>query len=796
MSCIYNRLRLSLLGMAALLGPATVGRGQSPELNRVLPFSARPGETISLTLHGKDLLKPEKIWTSFESATAWEQLPAGKDGKPAKLDGKSVTAKLTLAETAPLGVAFLRLPTATGFSGPLLFLVDDLVPTARAPKNTSAENAQPLTLPTAVESAADTGSSQFYRITPKQGESFSVEVYAGRVGSKLDPLLRLLDAKGKELARADDTQGLAGDCRLRHTASNNEPLLLEIRDATFAGGTERFYHLRVGDFPLLTTVFPPIAEAGTKTSFQVAGAGAESLAPVQLQVPDAPNGVVSIPVRFAADKPAAFAFVRVERGPLVLEVEKRDSSPAQTPAVPCVFAGRLALAGERDTFQIEAKKDERFILTPVTREVGSPAVLYLAATDEKGAIQAENDAGATGVQADVPLNFRAPKDGIYTICIEDVARRGGSAFVYGLRVEKGGATGFDLSTASDRFLAPKGGSFTTKVTAQRRGVNGPITLEVVSSDGKPLPPEVRLEQHIIEKGKNDTMLKISVPGEVPSGTLYHVRILGKAKEGEQLLSAVAAGPKAEANKAPKDQVSVALVSMPFPPRLLRESFPICVGPEAPDFFKIELTSAGVDLPRLVGKHSFVVRQTSIDEAFDSNAQLKFDGLPEGVSVKTESGRGGRIKGQVDFICEITGPETIAAGTHAFQITASADFKGVHKEVRLASVPLRVVQPLGIAGVMSGPLAPGGSQKLKIVAKRYAENDPQPIMVRLSNLPAGISGPDSLQIPPGETELTVELRAASNLADHCSDSLVISGVTRFKDADISVETTPVRLEVKK
>jgi hypothetical protein len=275
-----------------------------------------------------------------------------------------------------------------------------------------------------------------------------------------------------------------------------------------------------------------------------------------------------------------------------------------------------------------------------------------------------------------------------------------------------------------------------------------------------------------------------------------VRITGSAQEGEQLLSAAASGPKAETNKPPKDQVSAALLSMPFPPRLLRETFPICVGPDAPDFFKIELTSAVVDLPRLVGRHSFVVRQTSLDEAFDANAQLKFAGLPEGVTIKSESGRGGRIKGQVDFICEITGPEMIAAGTHAFEILASADFKGVHKEVRLPSVPLRVVQPLGIAGVMSGPLAPGGSQKLKIVATRYAENDQQPITVRLSNLPSGISGPDSLQIPPGQTELTVELRAAPNLTDHCSDSLVVSGVTRIKDADVSAETTPVRLEVKK
>ncbi len=795
MSRNLHRVLPALPGLVALLLAATAP-AQSPELSRVLPLSARPGETISLTLHGKDLLKPEKIWTSFDSTTIWDNPAEDNGGKAPKPDGKSLTARLSLADNAPLGVAFLRLPTATGFSGPLLFLVDDLALTARSPKNGSVENAQPLALPTALESAADTGGSHFYRLSPRRGEGISVEVYAGRLGSKLDPLLRLLDSRGREIAIADDTQGLVGDCRLRYTSPDGEPIVLEIRDATFAGGVERFYHLRIGDFPLPAPLYPPVAEAGATASLELAGLGDRDGSRIEVRTPDDPRAVLSVPVRSAPGKPAAFAFLRIERGPVVLEEERRELQPLQRPPVPCVFTGRLTRAGERDVFLIDAKKDDRFTVKPLTREVGSPAVLYLAATDEKGAILAENDAGANGVQSDVALNFRAPRDGAFSICIEDFARRGGPGFVYGLRVEKEGSLGFELAAASDRFLAPKGGSFTTKVTAQRRGVTGPITLAVESGDGRPLPPEVRLEQHVIEKGKNDTMLRVSVPGGVPSGTLYHVRLTGSAQEGGQLLSAVVSGPKPEPNKAPKDQVYAALLSMPFPPRLLRETFPVCVGPEAPDFFKIELTSKGVDLPLLVGKHSFVVRQTAIDEAFDGNAQLRFEGLPEGVAIRSEAGRGGRIKGQVDFICEITGPGTLAAGTHAFEVLASADFKGVHKEVRLPRVPLRVVQPLGIAGVMGGPLAPGGSQKLKIVAKRYAEDDQQPITVRLNNLPAGVSGPDSLEIPAGQTELTVELRAVADLAELCSDSLLLSGVTRFRNTEVSSEAAAVRVEVKK
>lgn len=794
---LQSRSPLFLLpAMAVLLASAASTLGQSPELTRVLPYSARPGETVSITLHGKDLLNPQKIWTSFDSTTDWQTPPPGKDGKPPKPDGRSVTAALALSPSAPLGVAFLRLPTATGFSGPLLFLVDDLPVTSKSNNNGSAKNAQRLTVPTAVEGHSDTGYSDFYQFTAKRGESFSVEVYAGRLGSKMDPLLRLLDASGNELARSDDAPGLAGDCRLRFTASGDGPIFIEVRDASFAGGVERFYHMRIGDFPLLTTLFPPVAEPGAETSVRAGGVSVETLARIEVQAPAQADGMLSVPVRYAPEKPAAFGVLRVERGPVILEAERTDSTAVQSIPVQGVMTGRLTQNGERDVFQIEAKQDERFILTPLTRDIGSPAVLYVAVTDGNGAVLAENDAGAAGVQSDVPLSFKAPRDGMYKIEIEDLARRGGADFVYGLRLEKNGAKGFDLSAVSDRFLASKGGSFSTKITAQRRGVKGPITLELLSGDGKPLPAEFRLGQNIIAKDKNDTMLQVFVPGGVPSGTFYHVKIVGKANEGGEVLCAVAAGPKADASKVQKEPVAQALLSMPFPPRLLRESFSICVGPEAPDFFKIELTSPAVELPRLVGKHSFVVRQTALDPAFEGNAQFKFVGLPEGVAIRAEPGRGGRIKGQVDFICEVTGPENIAVGTHVFELVASADFKGVHKDVRLASVPLNVVQPLGLSGVISGPLAAGGRQKLKIVATRYAEDEAQPIHVRLANLPEGISGPDSLQIPSGENELTVELSASASPSANGSDSLLISGSTRIKDVEISVEAKPVLLESRK
>jgi hypothetical protein len=64
-------------------------------------------------------------------------------------------------------------------------------------------------------------------------------------------------------------------------------------------------------------------------------------------------------------------------------------------------------------------------------------------------------------------------------------------------------------------VTPRGGSFSTKITAQRKGTNGPISIELLSSDGTPLPSGFKCEQNIIEKGKNETQLKLARPATIP-----------------------------------------------------------------------------------------------------------------------------------------------------------------------------------------------------------------------------------------------------------------------------------------
>ena len=89
-----------MIGIGKILGLISLAslpslRAQSPEISRISPMAARPGETVTVTLQGKDLLQPQQLWTSFGAKTEWEAQAPGKDGKSSKRTGSTLVGKLS-----------------------------------------------------------------------------------------------------------------------------------------------------------------------------------------------------------------------------------------------------------------------------------------------------------------------------------------------------------------------------------------------------------------------------------------------------------------------------------------------------------------------------------------------------------------------------------------------------------------------------------------------------------------------------------------------------------------------------
>ncbi len=271
-----------LLSVAILLLlSATVAIAQPPSLSHLLPAGIQPGKAVDVVLHGGNLAGPTGVWSDLPLTA---ELTPGIEGNGT--GAGSVSYRLTVPADTPPGIAGFRVATGQGISNLRLILVDDLPSMVEAGDNHSPATAQTVSLPMAVDGTCDGEASDFYKFSAAAGQRVSVEVFARRLGSPLDPAIRLLTTDGRELAYSDDELSTGADGRFSHTFDAAGEYLVEIRDIRYQGGGNFRYRLRFGDFPLVSAAYPLAVQKGTSASVQLTGPAVELPGPIAVTVPD------------------------------------------------------------------------------------------------------------------------------------------------------------------------------------------------------------------------------------------------------------------------------------------------------------------------------------------------------------------------------------------------------------------------------------------------------------------------------------------------------------------------------
>jgi len=139
------------------------------------------------------------------------------------------------------------------FSNHVPFAVDTLPECLEQEPNNQQENAQKVTPPVIVNGRTDRpGDWDVFRFEGRAGDEIVAEVYARRLDSPLDSVLKLTDATGKQLAFNDDHEdkgsGLIthhADSYLCATLPANGTYYLHLGDVQHQGGPEYAYRLRI-----------------------------------------------------------------------------------------------------------------------------------------------------------------------------------------------------------------------------------------------------------------------------------------------------------------------------------------------------------------------------------------------------------------------------------------------------------------------------------------------------------------------------------------------------------------------
>jgi hypothetical protein len=462
---------LALL-LAFAICPGIQTFAAAPAVARVQPAAAIPGKENVLELIGENLGGPARLWTSFPCDGLLER------------DTETVAFKLKIAPDRTPGIGAIRLVTTNGMSALQLFLIDPAAAVTGGSTNRSIATAQPLAKGSAADGVCEELQSAFYRITARKGERLDLEVVAQRVGSPLDPLLRLLDAAGRELAANDDAPGLGADARLEFRVSKAGDYFVEVRDTRYAGSSRHRYRVRCAE-------------------------------PLPNPLPFFGNASLA---RFTGPLAAA---------PTVVEKEPNDLQ-AQSITLPVEINGRFGRPDDRDLFAFHARKGERLLFSGRARSLGSPCDLFLRIQTTNGTKIAESNATSSDEGV---LTNRFTEGGVYHLVVEELNRLGGRDLNYRLAVQPL-EPGFRLSAEAERFSVPSGEVIEIDVQAQRRDYDGPIALKLVG-----LGEGFAATHDVISAKTNGTKIRLTVPADLPLGEFFAFGLVGSAEIGNRQVTA-------------------------------------------------------------------------------------------------------------------------------------------------------------------------------------------------------------------------------------------------------------------
>lgn len=447
--------------------PATPVAGE-PILATPVTFGIAP-DAKALELTGTNLEDAESV-VILGTATpiVGTRDPQKKSANRFTFDGQ--------VRLAPIGLHQLRVRSRMGLSAYRPIVIDSLPAIEDNGTNETVAKAQPIELNRVVVGSIASEAADFYRFQVKAGQTVAFDCFARRLGSPLDPMIVLFDARtGREYPSlaADDTPGLQADARLVHTFPADGDYAIAVRDTTYKGGEAYRYRLRITVGPAAMMAYPPFATRGDAVSYSFLSQ----------------NGV-AIPARTERDVQAGWLPTSGDAWPVpvwphegtpTVEVEPNNEIKSANPLPPGGVTARFEQKKDRDMFSLAVRKGEAWTVVARTAEIGSPCEVFLTIRDEKGGKLAESDPTKPTARAE----FTAPADGTCFVDCEPLNYQHGPFEVYHLRAAKGEKT-FAATAGTDRLAIPDTSFGLLPITAieRKNGFEGPIVLNVKVDDAE------------------------------------------------------------------------------------------------------------------------------------------------------------------------------------------------------------------------------------------------------------------------------------------------------------------------
>ncbi len=550
---VHRYPALGLLALVCLASPAFAEA--LPKLFHVHPPGGQAGKTVEVMVVGADLGTVDRLWFS------------GPGVEATPIVGKPGAFRVTIAATVEPAVIDVRVASSVGVSNPRSFVVGNRPEANEVEPNDGPDTANRIEINSVVNGSITATDVDCFAIEGKAGRRILFDLAAERIDSKLDATIRLLDARGVELAESRDAFG--ADPFLDATLPADGRYVVKLHDVTYAGSVDHFYRLTIHDGPHIDAIRPAITEADLPRFHTIIGRnlGGRPIAergvdgrPLEardvftLAEPFTDASALSLfatgstiairgrEVRDSSRRRWTDAVILAEApGPIVAEREPDGPESPQDVTPPCSVGGDFQTPGDLDVYRFAAKKGETWRIEAIAEGIGSIAdptfIVQRLGTGEPVDLVAADDTADPGLvprlnlaSVDASMAWQAPADGRYQVIVSDVATasRGGPRLFYRLTIrrERPDFRLFLMPTtpnALDSLGLRKGGRGSAIVVAWRQeGFNAPIWVRPQS-----LPEGVRCPPVVIPPGQ--TVATVGFEADATAKpTIGVVRLVGFA----------------------------------------------------------------------------------------------------------------------------------------------------------------------------------------------------------------------------------------------------------------------------
>lgn len=498
---LFRRSRLCILlaGFACLLwGTISATTLAAPTIGNIAPPSLQIGSTVSLRIDGGDLAANPRLLLPVKIVE--QSVKPGAAANQVQLD-----VKLD-ADVQP-GIYLARVATDSGVSNAFPLSIDAL-PTTPVPTNLTQ-------IPSAVFGDLSGGNVMRTTFNGAKDQPIQIEVEARRLGGKLNPVIRVLDQRGVQIAWTQGERRLGGDARLATKLPAAGTYTVEMHDLLFRGEGPGRFRLKIGDWKYAHLALPLGVQRGTAANVSLLGGNLDRAAVVDARLFTTGMRAAPWPAGIAAsgNGPALV----VSDYPELLESGPAEAAGQTLAAAPIGVSGRLAAKSEEDRYIVPVTPGQTLRLEMFAERIGSPidGVLIVRNTGGGELARGDDQPGTT----DPSVNFAVPAGvNAIVVSVSDLTNKGGNEFVYRLAVAPTAQEAFSPTVPQDVVTVPVNGRALVRVSANRAGHGGPIQLRYhglpagTTATGTEIPESIQ-QALVVLAATQAATARVSLTGE-------------------------------------------------------------------------------------------------------------------------------------------------------------------------------------------------------------------------------------------------------------------------------------------